>query len=299
MAAQLRFLLENGTVVVLDALLIGESRQTVFAGDIPELVNQAFGTVITFSNAGAAERAMYFGNQLLFNGGHESAGVSRPAAEWFLAEGATGSFFDLYVLIANPGDSDAIVDAQYARPDGSVVTRQYSVRAHSRFSVYVDAIPGLENTSVATTMTATNGVPIVVERAMYWPGGFFDYYEAHSSVGSTATALRWLVAGGEQQGTDAQTFVLIANTEDQPGTARVTVLPPPGQTPAPAPVEIALPPNSRTTVEMTPSAIFQFGVLVESIGAQPRQLVVESAVYRNAGGVQWGSGWNAPATPLP
>ena len=31
----------------------------------------------------------------------------------------------------------------------------YTVRAHSRFSVYVDGIPGLENTAVATTLTST------------------------------------------------------------------------------------------------------------------------------------------------
>ena len=41
---QLRFLLENGTEVVHDELLLGQSRMTVYAGDIPELVNQSFGT---------------------------------------------------------------------------------------------------------------------------------------------------------------------------------------------------------------------------------------------------------------
>ena len=34
--------------------------------------------------------------------GHESAGVTTPSTQWFLAEGATGDFFDLFVLIANP-----------------------------------------------------------------------------------------------------------------------------------------------------------------------------------------------------
>ena len=62
------------------------------------------------------------------------------------------------------------------------MTQTYTVRAHSRFSVYVDGIPGLESTAVATTLTSTNAVPIVAERAMYWPGGFFDYYEGHSSA---------------------------------------------------------------------------------------------------------------------
>ena len=34
--------------------------------------------------------------------GHESAGVTAPATQWFLAEGATGDYFDLFILIANP-----------------------------------------------------------------------------------------------------------------------------------------------------------------------------------------------------
>ena len=50
------------------------------------------------------ERAMYFDVPgQTFGAGHESAGITAPATEWFLAEGATGDYFDLFVLIANPG----------------------------------------------------------------------------------------------------------------------------------------------------------------------------------------------------
>ena len=49
------------------------------------------------------ERAMYLDQPgRAFGAGHESAGVTAPATQWFLAEGATGSFFDLFILIANP-----------------------------------------------------------------------------------------------------------------------------------------------------------------------------------------------------
>ena len=89
-------------------------------------------------------------------------------------QGAPGTFFDLYVLFANPSATEAHITAEYAKEDGTVITRNYVVGAHTRFSVYVDSIPGLTDTSVATTVTSTNNVPIVVERAMYWPGTFFD-----------------------------------------------------------------------------------------------------------------------------
>ena len=42
-----------------------------------------------------------------FAAGHESAGVTAPATRWFLAEGATGSFFDMFILIANPSTQPA------------------------------------------------------------------------------------------------------------------------------------------------------------------------------------------------
>jgi len=40
------------------------------------------------------ERAMYLTTGGLFYGaGHESAGITAPATQWFFAEGATGDFF--------------------------------------------------------------------------------------------------------------------------------------------------------------------------------------------------------------
>ena len=43
----------------------------------------------------------------------------------------------------------------------------------------------------------------------------------------------------------------------------------------------------------------RFGMLVESIGATPAQIVVERAMYSDSGGVNWAAGTNALATKLP
>ena len=303
--ATVRFLLPSGSTVTRAYDLPPGSRTTIYVNDIAGLDETDVSGDVSADAPIVVERSMYrsYPGQA-FGLGHVSMGVPAPAASWFLAEGATGSFFDLYVLIANPGDSDATVRADYALPDGSVVTRTYRVHAHSRHSVYVDAIPGLEATSVATTLTSTNGAPIVAERAMYWPGGFFDYYEGHSSPGSTTTALRWVVAGGESGTTgETQTFVLIANTENRPGQATLTILRDRNDGWSPQqPTTVTLPANSRTTVpvQLAPIGFARgpFGVLVSSAGASPVQLVVESAVYRSAGGFTWGAGSNALATPV-
>ena len=62
---------------------------------------------------------------------------------------------------------------------------------------------------------STNGVPIVVERAMWWPQP--NWYEAHHAPGLTVTGTRWALAEGETGGVDgAETYVLIANTSASP-----------------------------------------------------------------------------------
>jgi hypothetical protein len=134
---------------------------------------------------------------------------------------------------------------------------------------------------------------------MYWPGGFFDYYEGHSSAGSTTAATEWVVGGGENGGSSAtQTFVLIANTAATAGEATLTVLPDRVLTgTVPAPIVVPLPANSRTTVPIT-AVDGAFGVRVVSTGGSPVPLVVESAVYRSADGVLWSAGSNAVATPI-
>jgi hypothetical protein len=58
-----------------------------------------------------AERAMYsrcFG--ATWRGGHDAVASEAPSADWFFAEGATGSFFDLYLLLANFGTQTSNVE---------------------------------------------------------------------------------------------------------------------------------------------------------------------------------------------
>ena len=59
----------------------------------------------------------------VFGAGHAGAGVPTAQARWFLAEGATGSFFDLYYLIANPAPQAARVRVSYLLPAGAPVVK--------------------------------------------------------------------------------------------------------------------------------------------------------------------------------
>jgi hypothetical protein len=78
---------------------------------------------------------------------------------------------------------------------------------------------------------------------------------------------------------------------------RVTRL---GELEASTPVEVLVPPNSRTTIPVTAAgATPHFGVLIESTGASPVPVVVEGAFYWSADGVLWSAGSNIVATRLP
>jgi CSLREA domain-containing protein len=270
----------------------------------PALAAAEVSAVVTSLNGVAiiVERAMYrsVGTQV-FGAGHESAGVEAPATEWYFAEGATGSFFDLFFLVANPNAATSSVEARYLKPDGTVVTRTYQVAGDSRFNIWVD-LEGAElaDTAVATTFRALNGVPVIIERAMWWAGAVSSWYEGHNSAGATRTGEKWGLAEGETGGPTAlETYILIGNTSAAPGTVNVTLTFEDGTLAA---KQLVVPPNSRTNVavglEFPAAAGKRFGAVVESVGQSPAQLVVERAMYNNAGGVIWAAGTSALATRL-
>ena len=61
-----------------------------------------------------------------------------PSPRWFLAEGATGDYFDLFVLMANPTDTAATVDATYLLPDGTTV----AIAAGEILAAYAEVTTG-------------------------------------------------------------------------------------------------------------------------------------------------------------
>jgi len=281
------------------------SRLTIYVDQIPGLEATDVSASVRSTNSVPfiVERSMNFSLPTQpFAAGHESAGVTAPATRWFLAEGATGSFFHMFILVANPSPQDATVEMQYLLASGQVVTKTHTVAASSRFTVNVATEgPELQSAAMSTIVTSANSVPIVVERAMWWPASGGPWYEAHNSPGETTTGTRWAMAEGESGGPSGkQTYILIANTSAFPGAAKLTLLFEDG-TPAERTYNLAA--NSRLTVSTQGdfAAIDgkRYGALVESLGATPAQLVVERAMYSNANGVIWAAGTNAVATKLP
>ena len=298
-----RFLLPSGSPVERDYQVAPNSRSNIYVDTVPGLSAVDVSAVLQSSIPIIVERAMYASLPgQPFAAGHDSAGVTAPSTQWFLAEGATGPFFDLFILFANPTTTAAQVTANYLLQNGTTVTKNYTVPANSRRTIYVAGEDArLVSTSVSTAVTST--VPIIVERAMWWPHGQ-PWYEAHNSPASTTTGTKWAMADGELGGTrNAQTFVLVANTSTTAATVRVTLL---FDGRAPMTRDFTVAARSRFTIPIFPSPFTdvngavsgQFSVIVESIGATPAQIVVERAMYSDVNGVIWAAGTNLLATKL-
>jgi hypothetical protein len=291
-----QYLLESGTTVTRQYIVNAQSRVTVYANAIPGVTGNAFSTTVTSDVPIAVERAMYFSTAGRFwNGGHEVAAVAAPATEWFVAEGRTGPFFDMYLLLANPGTAPVSATLRYLKPDGSVVTETRSLAATSRTTIHVDGVAGLADTDVSAAITATG--PIIVERAMYWPDPFVSWYEAHASAGVTQSGVKWALAEGEVGGAlNHQTFVLLANPAATSATVRLTYI---RRDAAPLTREVTVPANGRLTTSAAQVALVsgeQFGVVVESTNGVP--IVVERALYWDALGQFWGAGTNETAVRI-
>lgn len=259
------------------------------------------------------ERAMYLDRPgERFAAGHESAGVTAPALSWFLAEGAAGPFFDLFVLLANPSATAAEAKVTYLLEDGRTFSHQVTVPGNSRQNIWVDyetlggAAPFLPQdvlTALSTTVEVTNGVPIIVERAMWWPGGPSEWYEAHNSPGSTVTGTLWGLAEGAVAG-PTNTYILAANTDPNiAASVNVTLLFEDGLPPVTRTFNVA--PSSRLTVDVHhefPETLGRmFGALVESLpqgGNPPAQIIVERAMYNDVRGRFFAAGSDQLATRI-
>jgi hypothetical protein len=249
------------------------------------------------------ERAMYRDvGGLSFKAGTDAAAVTSPSTHWLLAEGATGAYFSLYVLAANPAAEPAQLTVSYLLPSGTRIVRPHTVQPLSRLTIFVaNEDTRLAATSVSIQVDST--VPVVVERAMWWPGPTpATWIEGHASAGTTMTGTAWALAEGERGGPrNADTYVLVANTSPYIGAAKVTLLFEDGTV---SERTFALAPTSRFNVhpgdvqQVPEAAGRRFAVVVESQGLPPAEIVVERAMYFDANGVSWSAGTCALATRI-
>lgn len=198
-------------------------RATLRTENVPGMEAAEFSTVIESDLPVVVDRTMTWDDTAY--GSHAETSQAEPALTWYLAEGATKANFDLWYLLQNPSlTADATVRITYLQPSGipPIVAPEITLPRDSRTNIHVDAIPGLEDTDVSAVIEVTNGVPILVERAMYTSGP--RMFEAgHVAAGVTAPAVAWLLAEGAT-GDQFDEFILLANPTPTPTVVRVAFL---------------------------------------------------------------------------
>lgn len=195
------FMKEDGQEITKGYTLPATSRFTIKANEVPGLGQTSFAVSIRSVNGVEiiAERAQYFNyGGFPCAGGTDSVGATGTATRWYLAEGYDSQYFDTWILVSNPGDSDASVRMTFNTPDGRDVVHDTVVGAGSRYTLNAGKVAGLENREFSATVEATNGKGIVVERAMYfiYTGGGDKRAGGHSTIGAPSLSTEWYFAEG-------------------------------------------------------------------------------------------------------
>jgi lysophospholipase L1-like esterase len=283
---------------------IGPSgRKTIYVNgevrdDADRPISEPFSTVVRQRDGGAdlvVERAMYWNG---FEGGHGAAAVTAPSATWLFAEGVCGGSptfsFQTYLLLANPGSTDATATLTFFRDQGGPVTKDVTVRAGRRLTLFLNDlrfgagdVAELANASFSTRITSTQ--PILAERAVYWSSNNVTFIEGNAAAGVTAEATKWAFAEGiegvvQQGGPAHDSYFLISNANNAPLTIRSTFVREDGKGIVDTRV---VPPQSRATILTSGFAALshqRFAAFIESVDATPLPFVAERATY-------WGPGY--------
>jgi Tol biopolymer transport system component len=235
-----------------------------------------------------AERAVYSSAPSKV-GAHLSKGSKRLSRAWYTAEGATAGEFETWILVSNPGTIAANVDISLVTASGPTSPYRVSVPAGARVSVRADDLLP-DSFDVAASVTSDR--PVVVERATYTSGPSRRGATASPAFPSGRTT--WYVGEGATTG-GFETWLLIANPNDQPACAEVTLL---VGGPDPGPLTIyggSRPPlcmgaKQRRTLNLG-SYVSSYDVASKVVSVagsdgtyvatQPRGIVVERAVYHD------------------
>jgi hypothetical protein len=135
------------------------------------LKHAAFATTIAPDVAIVAERSMYWpGKATPWGEAHNSTDFVAPGLTWDVAEGREGGehAFHTYILLSNPQTTAANVTVTFLREDGPPVLKDYVVGPSSRLTIGSSDVPELSDRAFGARIAVTNGMPILVERSLYW-----------------------------------------------------------------------------------------------------------------------------------
>ncbi|MBU4441311.1 MAG: metallophosphoesterase, partial [Actinobacteria bacterium] len=226
---------------------------------------------------------------------------AQPSTLYYFAEGTCRPGFDSYICLQNPESTDAEVTITYMLGDGTTRDQEVTVGATSRYTVMVKDILGEGDDAsydFSARVQSTNGVPIVVERPIYfnyqgntrlnWPGG-------HNVIGTTNPSTSYYFAEGTcRPGFDP--YICLQNPESTDAEVTITYMLGDGTT---RDQEVTVGATSRYTVMVKDilgegdDVLHDFSCLVDSTNGVP--IVAERPIYFNYQGytrLNWTGGHN-------
>ncbi len=194
--AALTYLFPDGTSLTRLLPVPPESRVTVFVNaDVG--AEREVSVALESDRPLVGERPMYFTYGGGRAGGHGALGVPSPSPVWYFAEGYTGSGFEEWICVLNPGNGEAALTFRFqTQEEGEVVKEGFVVPARSRRSFKVNDLLG---GGYQASLKLVSSLPVVAERSLYfdysgtaglgWKGG-------HCVPGATSLAQLYYFAEG-------------------------------------------------------------------------------------------------------
>lgn len=224
------------------------------------------GTPLLITYASLARRVI--------SGCHATLGASQLSREWYFAEGYTSEGYDTYLLLSNPGGTATDAQITYHREDGSVVGQGVHLAPHSRLTIAVDQVPGMDAVSFSAHVRC--GAPVVAERVMYFAAGSRD--DGTATIGASQLSRDWYFAEGYTV-RKFDTYLLLSNPGGAATQAWVHFLLEGGGT---SDFSYTLAPYSRLTVPV--DALPALGEAAFSMHVHADDpIVAERAMYFNKG----------------
>jgi len=201
---------------------------------------------------------------------HCSIGVTAPATTWYLPEGSSKWGFETWLLIQNPGNTDAVCTITYMI-DGQgpkVVTHPVPKASRSTFNMEADI--GQQDASIEVA----SNTPVIPERAMYRN----NRREGDDSIGTTTPASDYFLAEGTT-GYGFTTYVLVQNPNSTPTDITLTYMTSSGPRTQPT---FTMEPDSRKTIRVNDVAgMANTDFSIQAHGSEP--IIAERSMYWGAG----------------
>jgi Subtilase family len=272
----------QGGAAVTNNITVAAGQRGTFLGHI-DVPNQAFSVSVSSTQPIVAEMAMYDTGRGI---AHRALGVTQPNTDWYLGEGFTVGW-ETYISVGNPGAIDATVTAVYALDNGTTVTKQIGVPAHSRGTFIGQDPASGPGPGFAFGVHVSSTAPVVVQEVLLDPT--VNASRANSTMASPALNNRWSFSGGSSA-IGMVSFYTVSNPNSVAVNVTATYYFDDSTTPLVQ--NLSIPAHSRgtfATVGGSPAVPsgHAVGVIITSTGGA---VVAQEAVYDEANGRAYSAG---------